>query len=299
MGMFSGLGGMLGGMAGTFFGMPQLGTMIGSGLGGLGDNVLGSKMDTMLQKDRMDTLYPGTNPWERLPSGGGGSANPGAVQQQIALDKQLQNQKEIAQLQANNNLEIAHVQTQPQYTKLIYEMNNIEAQTNKMRQEIQESLARTNVLGAQERHIGAQTKNQIIQNDIANITLEYADRLEMAKLTNVQVSDAAGIISRLVQDVDNRTEQQVAADYAALAAKVGSKLADVLLAGVAGFVLRGRGSYSAPGKNPMQNQGRNLTPEQRRFWQNYRSKADQYTDKDGVVHNNQPGVNAPDPKQNQ
>ena len=62
-------------------------------LGALGSSLIGKGMDKIfgvptpptgaeagqLQKEFMDAAYPGTNPWERLHSGGGGQASPASI----------------------------------------------------------------------------------------------------------------------------------------------------------------------------------------------------------------------------
>ena len=86
---------------------------VGSSLGAEAGSML---LDNAFGKDpakeasnMMNTLYPGTTPYERLSNGGGGAASAGATES--AAFKQMQTQKSVAETQARTQEKVARIQT--------------------------------------------------------------------------------------------------------------------------------------------------------------------------------------------
>lgn len=117
--------GVVGGPAPTI--TSRLGSMFGgkvaTGLGGLGSGIssaisgtLARRLQTRMSpnpgdelRKNMDRAYPGTNPWERLGSGGGGLGSVSAVSKQLRAsasikDRELTTAKEVAKINARSHL---------------------------------------------------------------------------------------------------------------------------------------------------------------------------------------------------
>lgn len=114
---FDFIGGLLGGLGMSFLGgamggMGQgMGAGVSSGLGSMmGDKWFGAPQpedSITLSSQMMDSLYPGTTPFERLSRGGGGAPSAGAITN--SADVQATNQREIASLSAMTEIAKANM----------------------------------------------------------------------------------------------------------------------------------------------------------------------------------------------
>jgi len=87
-----------------------LGASVGGALGGGVINAMLGKPDPADEaKDMMDTLYPGTTPYERLSAGGGGA--PGASGQGDAARIAQRTAMNVANINANASRDVARIQT--------------------------------------------------------------------------------------------------------------------------------------------------------------------------------------------
>ena len=141
-----------------------LGAQTGSALQAIPGQILSGKVHSSMSKKHMDKLYPGTNPWERLGAGGAGASQASAAmsQQQTAIKmkrEELRNQKQIAELQARKDRDVAAMQTQATVNAA-----HIGQQAALEGTAIQRQMAPAQIFQA--RHMGEQARSQASLNDV-------------------------------------------------------------------------------------------------------------------------------------
>lgn len=190
-------------VAGSFLGRklgaPQTGQEIGQGvgqtLGQVGNQVLGQylqhKLGTRFEKKRLDALFPGTNPWERLGSSAGGAAQAGAGTNKANQDRIAEQPLEIAKIQAASAEKVARITSEAALRQAGVSEQKAGPEIEFLKARAAQARVDVDRIRAESKRIGAHTQIAMIEERIKQFQLKYADQMEFAKLTTEQMKNVA------------------------------------------------------------------------------------------------------------
>ncbi len=164
------------------------GTAIGAAGGAaIGGKIFGS-MNNKQDKQRMDTMYPGTTPWERLGGGGGGVPQSSAAERSstkqasaAVTSQKMANQTSIKQTQMNNDaaVKVAEIQSGHSVGLRQSEANRNKSQTALNVQQTKRSIEDTGYLIAKRKGVN-------LDNISKTATSSLAQSMAEANLSAIQ-----------------------------------------------------------------------------------------------------------------
>lgn len=200
-------------------GLGNIGRSAAQGLGNAIGNIPGSMvhnaMNDKFAKNRMDTLYPNTSPWERLKGASGGLQGAGKGSEQSEAMKmkrmELKNARTIAQIQARSASNVATIQSNAsmygtdmdrERTAGINISNfsrSVESQKQAKLHDVNAILARTNVgkTLAETTNVHIDSTGKTINNALTQAILD----------SNISKAKAEALIKDIDKDIHKRARE--------------------------------------------------------------------------------------------
>lgn len=176
-----------------------------------------SPVTAWAERKRMDMLFPGTNPWERLGAPAGASAQAGAGVRNVgaSAEASLHSATEIqkAKIQADAQVKTAKITANPgerqaalaeryeEYEKALKESVTEKnwADIEVARERVTKTQAETEESNARTRLIDQQTLSEQIKTAILKAQENYADKFYLAEMSKYQVESLATIVANYMR----------------------------------------------------------------------------------------------------
>lgn len=187
---------------------------VGGGISSLFNSGSDDSMSLESAQHVMDTLYPGTTPWERLGSPGAGAAITASANQEN-VDKQIEAQKQVASTQAAAQIATASIKANTEKygidqvyatqnrgldqadTRLKAEIEKLGAETQKLVQDRFTSLSQQILNVSQSSNFDEQTKVNKYRSIIEKFRAEDASKIV---LKEISPSTFTQLVNRIIQE---------------------------------------------------------------------------------------------------